>query len=119
MRLAEEFLAEAKDLANTCHSNAFRRRTAVSRAYYGVYHGLLRKAVSLGYQMPANQSKHVALINWWKIFDDAGREWATTATWLKERRQKANYGNGFSLTASDVKDVIEQSEELLAELSET
>ena len=98
------YLDLAKDLGSR-HDEA-SLRSAISRAYYHVYHLALQRALNNGFQPARGESTHHQL---WRVFSDSPepdcQRLAFIANKLKEKRQRADYEGRYSRAAEDVPDV--------------
>jgi hypothetical protein len=124
-----EFLAEAKALNDdeTCEA---RRRTVISRAYYGVYHHVLRQdwlrdfATDLAWSQKKARdenrsppSLHTALVRWMgrnsnRKISQAGADLGD----LLARRNKADYDLKLSIDAGYAADSLGLADAILTRL---
>lgn len=89
LRLAEELAGRAGDEASL--------RSAISRAYYRVYHLALSRAEANAYRPRAGEPTHVQL---WRVFSGSPipdcQRLAIIAGRLKEKRERADYENHYA-----------------------
>lgn len=88
------------------------RRTAISRAYYFVYHLALERARRNGFTSAREGSTHQEL---WQLFKRSPEpncmNLAQIGMRLKAKRQKADYELTFSRLADEVEPVLAEAEE--------
>jgi uncharacterized protein (UPF0332 family) len=86
-------------------------RSAISRAYYYVYHLALARAEANDFRRLAGESTHTQL---WRIFSASPepdcRRLADIALRLKEKRERADYDNHFSRLTDEVPAQLEEAQ---------
>ena len=82
-------------------------RSAVSRAYYYVYHLALERAERNGFAPIRGESTHVQL---WRLFKKSPEptcvNLAEIALRLKEKRERADYNNSFIRLADEIQPLL-------------
>jgi uncharacterized protein (UPF0332 family) len=111
-----EYLKLAEELAKRTENSALR--TAMSRAYYYVYHLALDRALANGFQVKRSEGTHIQV---WKTFsgspEPACRKLAEIAGRLKEKRERADYSNYYKRLSDDVPDVLQDAKDFAAKLA--
>jgi hypothetical protein len=112
------FLALATELAQ--RQDEASLRSAISRAYYYVFHLGLQRAEANHYRRVPGEPSHIQL---WKFFandpESISQTLAQIAIRLKERRERADYRDTYARIADDVPGMLEDAEtftKLLAQL---
>ena len=107
-RLAEE-LARRPDDASL--------RSALSRAYYYVYHLALARAEANDFRILSGEGSHTQL---WRVFsrspDAECQRLATIASRLKEKRERADYNKFFVRLAEEVPALLTDAQDFAARL---
>jgi hypothetical protein len=110
VRLAEELGRRSEDAAAL--------RTAISRAYYYVFHLALERASRNGFVTIKGESSHLQL---WKLFSTSPEpsclKLGQIALRLKEKRERADYNNQFIRLAEDIRPVLEDARNFATLLS--
>src|SRR5580700_10149869 len=92
-------------------------RSAISRAYYYVFHLALARALSNGYQRYPGEASHVQL---WRKYtespDPKCKKLAEIAKRLKEKRERADYDNFYPRIGDEVRELIRDAERFAAAL---
>jgi hypothetical protein len=82
-------------------------RSAISRAYYYIYHLALKRAEANAYRPLVGEAKHAQL---WRVFsgspEPACQRLAVIAGRLKEKRERADYENHFARIDEEVPAVL-------------
>lgn len=93
-------------------------RSAVSRAYYYVYHLALERAQANAYRPRPGEAKHVQL---WRVFSDSPepdcQRLAVIAGRLKEKRERADYENHFARLDEEVPSLLAEARDFAALLA--
>lgn len=109
-----EYLRLAEALANK--SDEASQRTAISRAYYFVYHIASARAVTNGY--PSGQQSHAKI---WKLYQDQSdfdaRRLATRGTAMKRVRESADYKAVVALIPDQLAQQLIDAKEFLQKLT--
>jgi uncharacterized protein (UPF0332 family) len=88
------------------------RRSAISRAYYYVYHLALARAVSNGFRIIEGEASHKQL---WRNYGDSPepncRKLAEIAKRLKEKRERADYNRFYPRIDDEVNELINVAQE--------
>ena len=107
-RLANELAAQADE--------AFRR-SAISRAYYYIYHLALTRAVDNGFQMIAGEATHKQL---WRNYSESPeygcKQLAVIANRLKEKRERADYNKFYPRIDDEINALINDAKDFAARL---
>lgn len=108
-RLAGE-LADSVDEASL--------RSAISRAYYYVYHLALQRAQTNAFSPKPNEGTHTQL---WRVFSGSPepdcQRLAAIAMRLKEKRERADYENHYARAGEDVPLMLEDARTFAALLN--
>jgi len=87
------------------------RRSAISRAYYYVYHLALARAVSNGFQIRAGEGSHSQL---WRNYSGSPdfdcKRLAIIANRLKEKRERADYEKSYPRVDEEVDELINDAQ---------
>src|SRR5487761_1690868 len=106
LRLAEELGRRADETV---------LRSAVSRAYYYVYHLALTRAEANAYSPHPGEAKHAQL---WRIFSRSPepdcQRLAVIAGRLKEKRERADYENYYARIGEEVPVLLADAQEFAA-----
>jgi len=93
-------------------------RSAISRAYYYIYHLALERAEALGFARLPGEGVHSQL---WRLFNDnpegACRVLGQIALRLKEKRERADYESVFTRIEEEVPAVLDDAREFARLLS--
>jgi len=100
-----EYLRLADELGGRTDEASLR--SAISRAYYYVYHLALSRAEANAYKPLPGEGKHIQL---WRVFSGSPepdcQRLAVIAGRLKEKRERADYENYFIRIADEVPVVL-------------
>lgn len=106
----------ANELAG--HDDEASRRSAISRAYYYVYHLALARALHNGCQFVLNEPSHKQL---WQNFSDSVdpgcRKLAEIAKRLKEKRERADYVPIFPRIGDEVVGLVNDAQDFANRLN--
>jgi uncharacterized protein (UPF0332 family) len=93
-------------------------RSALSRAYYYVYHMALKRAEANSYKPLPNEGTHSQL---WRLFGSSPepdcQRLAAIALRLKEKRERADYESHYARVADDVPAVLAEAQQFVAMLN--
>jgi uncharacterized protein (UPF0332 family) len=93
------------------------RRSAISRAYYYVYHLALARAISNGFQIIEGEPSHKQL---WRNYSDSPepgcRKLAEIAKRLKEKRERADYNRFYPRIDDEINHLINDAQDFAARL---
>ena len=93
-------------------------RSAISRAYYYVYHLALQRAQNNDYRPRPGEGTHAQL---WRLFISSPepdcQRLAAIATRLKEKRQRADYENHYARVGEEVPQLLDDARRFAALLS--
>jgi uncharacterized protein (UPF0332 family) len=110
-----EYLQLADELGERAEEGALR--SAISRAYYYVYHQALERAEANGFRPRSGEGTHAQL---WRCYCDnrepACRRLGEMARRLKERRVKADYGPIYPRIRDEVPDVLADARDFASRL---
>jgi hypothetical protein len=110
-----QYFTLADELANRPDESA--RRSALSRAYYYVYHLALRRAQSNGFTTSAGEATHKQL---WRNFNGSPhpecQKLAQIAGRLKEKRERADYNDDYRRLADDIPEMLADAQDFAARL---
>ena len=110
-----EYYNLADELAR--RANEASRRSAISRAYYYIYHLALARAVGNGFQMIAGEASHKQL---WRTYGESPeyrcKELAVIANRLKEKRERADYNKYYPRIDDEVNQLINDARDFAARL---
>lgn len=123
MTTPRDFLVEAEDLLKGARSNEVRRRSVISRAYYGGFHVAEAMARARGYRFDpdAGQGRHKHL---WTFCtgafpdNEAAREAVRDLARLHEQRLRADYRLDRLVAFDDADDAVSRAREAVAILSD-
>jgi uncharacterized protein (UPF0332 family) len=111
------YLQLAEDLATQKNEAAFR--SAISRAYYCVYHLALSRAKANGYEPIRNEPQHAQL---WELFvrnpDAACIRLGELGSRLRDIRARADYSDLFLRIEEEVEEVIRDAKSFAANLTD-
>jgi uncharacterized protein (UPF0332 family) len=100
--LADELAARADEAS---------RRSAISRAYYYVYHLALARAASNGFRIIEGEASHKQL---WRNYGDSPepdcRKLAEIAKRLKEKRERADYNKSYPRIDDEINELINDAQ---------
>jgi len=104
-----QYVGLAQELGRRADEAALR--SAISRAYYYVYHLALARAEANAYRPRPGEAKHAQL---WRIFsgspDPDCQRLAVLAGRLKEKRERADYENHFARIGEEVPALLADAE---------
>jgi len=107
-RLADELAKRPEDSA---------LRSALSRAYYYVFHLALQRAQINGFTISPGESTHKQL---WRNFDSSPepdcRKLAQIAGRLKEKRERADYDDNYRRLADDIPEMLNDARDFATRL---
>jgi uncharacterized protein (UPF0332 family) len=90
-------------------------RSAISRAYYYVYHLALARAEANAYKPMPGEGTHTQL---WRVFSGSPepkcQRLAIIAGRMKEKRERADYGDRYARVAEDVPTLLADAREFEA-----
>ena len=93
------------------------RRSAISRAYYYVYHLALARASNNGFQILPGEGSHKQL---WRNYSDSPeancRKLAEIAKRLKERRKRADYNERYPRIGEEINELIKDAQHFAVRL---
>jgi hypothetical protein len=93
------------------------RRSAISRAYYYVYHLALVRAANNGFEILAGEASHRQL---WRNYSDSPepncRKLAEIAKRLKEKRERADYNKFYPRIDDEINELINDARDFAARL---
>jgi uncharacterized protein (UPF0332 family) len=105
----------AEELAKS--NNEASLRSALSRAYYYVYHLALDRAKANGFTIVPGEGFHKQL---WRNYggspEPACQKLAIIADRLKEKRERADYHQTYNRIADDIPDMLEDAREFAVQL---
>jgi uncharacterized protein (UPF0332 family) len=111
-----EYFRLAEELGRHTHEASLR--SAISRAYYYVYHLGLARAEANAYRAVAGEGTHAQL---WRVFSASPepdcQRLAAIAVRLKEKRERADYENYFARIAEEVPIMLADATEFAALLN--
>lgn len=111
-----EYFGLASELSLRADEAALR--SAISRAYYYVYHLALARAEANEYKAFPGEGKHAQL---WRVFslspEPDCQKLAMMALRLKEKRERADYEDSFARIAEEVPVILEDVREFAAVLN--
>jgi uncharacterized protein (UPF0332 family) len=106
--LANELAARADEAS---------RRSAISRAYYYVYHLALARAAGNGFEITAGEASHKQL---WRNYSDSPepncRKLAEIAKRLKEKRERADYNTFYPRIDDEINELMNAAQDFAARL---
>jgi len=108
---AKEDLASAKE-----NSSKGRQANAVRDAYFACFHALSSLLLKSGKTFHKHQEVRVALHRDFVRMKKIDSRWGKHYDWLYDNRQKADYRPLAVFEPDQVKEIIEQSEEFVAEI---
>jgi len=107
-KLAQELAVRADEAS---------RRSAISRAYYYIYHLALTRAVANGFQIIAGEATHKQL---WRNYSESPeyrcKELAVIANRLKEKRERADYNKFYPRINDEVNELVGDAQNFAARL---
>lgn len=107
----------AKELASRSDEAAIR--SAMSRAYYYIYHLALERAQSNGFAAVPGESSHKQL---WRIYSASSepscQQLAQIADRLKEKRERADYRSTYARIADDIPDMLADAQDFATRLQQ-
>jgi uncharacterized protein (UPF0332 family) len=110
-----EYLALADELGGRADESSLR--SALSRAYYYVYHLALKRAEDNDFKALSGEGTHTQL---WRVFstnpEPDCRKMAQIALRLKEKREKADYNAHYARIGEEVPDVLADARDFAARL---
>ena len=93
------------------------RRSAISRAYYYVYHLALARASSNGFEIIEGEASHKQL---WRNYSDSPepncRKLAEIAKRLKGKRERADYNEFYPRIDEEINELINDAQDFAARL---
>lgn len=111
------FLALANELAR--RQDEASLRSAMSRAYYYVYHLAVERAIRNGFATRPGEGSHTQL---WRNYSDSPeprcRHLAEIAKRLKEKRERADYRKNYPRIHEEVPGMLTDAENFAARLLE-
>jgi uncharacterized protein (UPF0332 family) len=106
-----QYFQLAEELAKRTEESALR--SALSRAYYYVYHLALQRAQANGFTALSGEGTHKQL---WRTFNGSPepdcRKLAEIASRLKEKRERADYEDNYRRLADEVPEVLADAQRL-------
>jgi uncharacterized protein (UPF0332 family) len=110
-----QYLRLAEELAKRPEESA--QRSALSRAYYYVYHLALQRARANGFTRLDGESTHKQL---WRNFNDSPepdcRKLAELAGRLKQKRERADYDDQYMRLAEEIPEMLLDAQNFAARL---
>ena len=111
-----EFLTLAEELGERADEGSLR--SALSRAYYYVYHLALRRAQDNNFKATPGEGTHTQL---WRVFstnpEPACWKLAEIAVRLKEKRERADYNLSYPRLQEEVPDVLADARDFATRLA--
>jgi hypothetical protein len=105
-----QYLRLAQELGGRPDNEA-SLRSAISRAYYYVYHLALERAEANAYRPRPGEAKHAQL---WRVFSGSPepdcQRLAVIAARLKEKRERADYENHFARIDEEVPGLLAEAQ---------
>jgi len=112
-----EYLSLAEELGNRATDEA-ALRTAISRAYYYVFHLALQRAERNGFTTSRGESSHIKL---WTLFtmspEPSCLSLGQIAMRLKEKRERADYNSHFARIEEEIPPTLADARRFEALLS--
>lgn len=111
-----EFLALADELGKRADEASLR--SALSRAYYYVYHLALKRAQANNFKALSGEGTHIQL---WRVFsanpDPDCRKLAEIAVRLKQKRERADYDDFYARVQEEIPGVLADAHEFTIRLA--
>jgi uncharacterized protein (UPF0332 family) len=109
----QEYFGLADELGRRADEASLR--TAISRAYYYVYHLALARAEANTYRPLPGEGNHTQL---WRVFSKSPepdcQRLAIIAARLKEKRERADYENHYARVAEEVPELLADAQQFAA-----
>jgi uncharacterized protein (UPF0332 family) len=110
-----EYLKLADELGKRTDEGSLR--SAISRAYYYVFHLALKRAQDNDFRVLSGEGTHTQL---WRVFSESPepdcRRLAEIAARLKEKRERADYNPHFVRVQEEVPDLLADARDFAARL---
>ncbi len=110
-----EYLELADELAGRSDEAALR--SAISRAYYYIYHLALRRAESNNFKPLSGEGTHTQL---WRVFTTSPEpdciKLGNIASRLKEKRERADYKESYARIGEDVPELLSDARDFAVRL---
>lgn len=110
-----EYLKLADELGKRTDEGSLR--SAISRAYYYVYHLALKRAQDNDFKALSGEGTHTQL---WRVFSESPepdcRRLAEIAARLKEKRERADYNSYFARVQEEVPDLLADARDFATRL---
>jgi uncharacterized protein (UPF0332 family) len=110
-----QYFILAVELSN--RPEEFAVRTAMSRAYYYVYHLALDRAILNGFEVKRGEGTHQQV---WRTYnlspDPTCRKLALIASRLKEKRERADYENFYVRLVEEIPQMLQEAEDFATRL---
>lgn len=110
-----QYFRLADELARRPEESALR--SALSRAYYYVYHLALQRAQANGFIIVSGEATHKQL---WRNFNGSPepdcRKLAEIAGRLKEKRERADYDDNYKRLADEIPEMLADAQDFAARL---
>ena len=107
-----DYLTLAEELGKRFDEGSLR--SAISRAYYSIYHLALYRAEMNGFRPLPGEGTHAQL---WRVFSASPEpdcmRLAIIANRLKEKRNRADYENSYARVAEDVPHLLEDAKKFM------
>jgi uncharacterized protein (UPF0332 family) len=111
-----DFLTLAEDLAN--RGDEASLRSALSRAYYYVYHLALNRAERNQFKAQSGEGTHTQL---WRLYrlnpDPDCKKLAEIAARIKEKRERADYNSSYARIDEDVPGMLADARDFAIRLA--
>jgi uncharacterized protein (UPF0332 family) len=111
-----DFLTLAEELAR--RGDEASKRSAISRAYYAVYHRALARVVQRSGPCPQGQASHTWCWSKYQATNDLScKELGNAGSRMKRRRQAADYNDNIPRLDDQVQDMLEDARKFPADLA--